>query len=92
MDLCWLLKRLGREEITNLLVEGGGEVSASFLQEGLAHRVAFFYAPKILGGNDARRAVGGDGARNLSEALELENVERSRVGTDLLLTARIVGA
>ncbi len=92
VDLRWLLKRLGREEATSLLVEGGGEVNASFLQGDLAHRVAFFYAPKILGGNEARRAVGGDGVRSLDEALELGNVEWSRVGADLLLTARIAGA
>ena len=92
VDLRWLLKRLGREEVTSLLVEGGGEVNASFLQDDLAHRVAFFYAPKILGGSEARRAVGGDGARSLDEALELGNVEWSRVGADLLLTARIAGA
>lgn len=92
VDLRWLLKRLGTEEVTNLLVEGGGEVNASFLVGGLAHRVVFFYAPKILGGNDSRRAVSGDDARNMSEALELENVEWNRVGADLLLTARIVGA
>ena len=92
VDLCWLLKRLGREEVTNLLVEGGGEVNASFLLGGLAHRVSLFYAPKILGGNDARRAVGGLGADGLSEALELGDVEWRRVGADLLLTAGITGA
>ncbi len=92
VDLRWLLKRLGREEVTSLLVEGGGEVNASFLQGDLAHRVAFFYAPKILGGSEARRAVGGYGARSLDEVLELGNVEWSRVGADLLLTARIAGA
>jgi diaminohydroxyphosphoribosylaminopyrimidine deaminase/5-amino-6-(5-phosphoribosylamino)uracil reductase len=59
---------------------------------GLAHRVAFFYAPKILGGDDARRAVAGDGARGLSEAVRLENVSWSRVGVDLMLTARVSGA
>ena len=52
IDLRWLLKKLGREKVTSLLVEGGGEVNASFLLGGLAHRVAFFYAPKILGGRD----------------------------------------
>jgi diaminohydroxyphosphoribosylaminopyrimidine deaminase/5-amino-6-(5-phosphoribosylamino)uracil reductase len=92
VDLCWLLKRLGREEVASLLVEGGGEVNASFLEVGLAHRVAFFYAPKILGGDDARRAVAGDGSRSLSEAVRLENVSWSRVGVDLMLTARVSGA
>ncbi len=61
IDARWLLKQLGAEEVTHLLVEGGGEVNASFLLGGLARRVAFFYAPKILGGRDARKGVGGGG-------------------------------
>jgi diaminohydroxyphosphoribosylaminopyrimidine deaminase/5-amino-6-(5-phosphoribosylamino)uracil reductase len=48
VDLRRLLTRLGRENVTSLLAEGGGEVNASFLLGGFAHRVAFFYAPKIL--------------------------------------------
>ena len=62
LDLRWLLKKLGAENVTSLLVEGGGEVNASFLLGGFAQRVAFFYAPKILGGRDSRKAVAGEGA------------------------------
>jgi diaminohydroxyphosphoribosylaminopyrimidine deaminase/5-amino-6-(5-phosphoribosylamino)uracil reductase len=89
VSLRWLLRRLGRENVTSLLVEGGGEVNASFLEQGLAHRVAFFYAPKILGGRDALRAVAGEGARSLREALRLQDVQWRRVGEDLMLSARI---
>lgn len=91
VDLRWLLKRLGREEVTHLLVEGGGEVNASFFENKLAQRVAFFYAPKVLGGKRARPAVGGKGAMNLKEASKLENTQWRRLGPDLLLTARVVG-
>ena len=89
IDLRWLLRKLGRENVTSLLVEGGGEVNASFLLGGLAHRVAFFYAPKILGGRDARKAVAGDGARSLGEVLNLTEVEWRHIGEDLMMTARI---
>jgi diaminohydroxyphosphoribosylaminopyrimidine deaminase/5-amino-6-(5-phosphoribosylamino)uracil reductase len=89
LDLRWLLKKLGSENVTSLLVEGGGEVNASFLRGGFAQRVAFFYAPKILGGRGARKAVAGDGAKNLSEATLLREVEWRKLGEDLLLTARI---
>jgi len=89
LDLRWLLKKLGAENVTSLLVEGGGEVNASFLLGGLAHRVAFFYAPKILGGRDSLKAVAGEGARSLAEALPLQDVEWKRLGPDLLLTARL---
>ena len=89
IDLRWLLKRLGSQNVTSLLVEGGGEVNASFLLGGFAQRVAFFYAPKILGGRDAHKAVAGEGAKSLSEALQLRDVEWRRLGEDLLLTARV---
>jgi diaminohydroxyphosphoribosylaminopyrimidine deaminase/5-amino-6-(5-phosphoribosylamino)uracil reductase len=89
VDLGWLLRRLGAEDITHLLVEGGGEVNASFLLEGLAQRVTFFYAPKILGGRDARKAVGGEGVKRLEEIIWLRDVEWRRLGPDLFMTARV---
>jgi len=89
LDLRWLLRKLGAQNVTSLLVEGGGEVNGSFLLGGFARRVAFFYAPKILGGRDARKAVAGEGARNPAEALQLSDVEWKRLGPDLLLTARV---
>ena len=90
LDLRWLLKRLGAEDVTSLLVEGGGEVNASFLLSGLAQRIAFFYAPKILGGRDARRAVAGEGARSLEQMLDLTDLEWRRLGPDWLLSARVM--
>ncbi len=89
IDLRWLMKKLGAEEVTSVLVEGGGEVDASFLLGGLAQRVAFFYAPKILGGRDARKAVGGVGVRSVAEMIRLEDVEFEWLGPDLMLTALI---
>ncbi|MCC7376291.1 MAG: bifunctional diaminohydroxyphosphoribosylaminopyrimidine deaminase/5-amino-6-(5-phosphoribosylamino)uracil reductase RibD [Verrucomicrobiales bacterium] len=89
VDLGWLLKALGAEGVVHLLVEGGGETLASFFTERRAQRVAFFYAPKILGGRDARRAVGGEGARSMEEILNLREIEWRRVGEDLFMTARI---
>jgi diaminohydroxyphosphoribosylaminopyrimidine deaminase / 5-amino-6-(5-phosphoribosylamino)uracil reductase len=89
IDLRWLMKKLGAEEVTSLLVEGGGEVNASFLLGGLAQRVAFFYAPKILGGRDARKAVGGIGVQSVAEMIRLRDVEFEWLGPDLMLTARV---
>jgi len=89
LNLRWLLKKLGAENVTSLLVEGGGEVNASFLLGRLAQRVAFYYAPKILGGHDSRKGVAGDGAKSLSEVIQLHQVEWRKLGEDLLLTARV---
>jgi diaminohydroxyphosphoribosylaminopyrimidine deaminase/5-amino-6-(5-phosphoribosylamino)uracil reductase len=89
IDLRWLLRKLGAENVTSLLVEGGGEVNASFLLGGLAHRVAFFYAPKVLAGRDARRSVAGDGILEASAMPRLDDLVWRKLGPDLLLTARV---
>jgi diaminohydroxyphosphoribosylaminopyrimidine deaminase / 5-amino-6-(5-phosphoribosylamino)uracil reductase len=89
IDLRQLLKKLGAENVTSLLVEGGGKVNASFLLGGFAQRVAFFYAPKILGGRDARRGVAGEGAKSLNDVVQLREIEWRKLGEDLLLTARV---
>jgi diaminohydroxyphosphoribosylaminopyrimidine deaminase/5-amino-6-(5-phosphoribosylamino)uracil reductase len=86
LDLRWLMKHL---KVTSILVEGGGEVNAAFLEGGLAQRVAFFYAPKVLGGRDARKGVGGKGIKAGDGSLPLREVEWRRLGPDLLLTGRV---
>ena len=89
IDLKWLLEQLGGEGVTSLLVEGGGEVNAAFLEAGLVQRVAFYYAPKILGGGASRPAVGGQGAGSLAAATDLTDVEYLPLGRDWLITGLI---
>jgi diaminohydroxyphosphoribosylaminopyrimidine deaminase/5-amino-6-(5-phosphoribosylamino)uracil reductase len=88
IDLRWLLRKLGAENVASLLVEGGGETNASFLTAKLAHRVTFFYAPMVLGGAGAPKAVGGNGFARLRDAIRLRNVSWRRAGTDLFLTVK----
>jgi diaminohydroxyphosphoribosylaminopyrimidine deaminase/5-amino-6-(5-phosphoribosylamino)uracil reductase len=90
IDLRWLMTELGRLGVLHLLVEGGGTVLASFFEDRLVHRTAFFYAPKVLGGQDSRRAVAGRGFRSLAEAPRLADVESRRFGEDLFVTARVL--
>jgi diaminohydroxyphosphoribosylaminopyrimidine deaminase/5-amino-6-(5-phosphoribosylamino)uracil reductase len=89
IDLKWLMRELGRRQITHLLVEGGGEVHASFLSARMVHRVYFFYAPLLLGDRLARKAIAGRGAETASEIQELCEVEWRRIGVDWMLTGRM---
>jgi diaminohydroxyphosphoribosylaminopyrimidine deaminase/5-amino-6-(5-phosphoribosylamino)uracil reductase len=89
IDLGWLMRKLGHENVTSLLVEGGGETNAAFLDAGLAQRIAFFYAPMVLGGRAAPKAVAGNGVARLRNALTLRDAAWRRLGPDLLLTARV---
>jgi diaminohydroxyphosphoribosylaminopyrimidine deaminase/5-amino-6-(5-phosphoribosylamino)uracil reductase len=65
-------------------------VNASFILQGLAQRVVFFYAPKIIGGREAARGVAGHGVARVSDALRLEEVDWRRLGNDFLLTGRVI--
>lgn len=89
VDVGWLMARLGEESVTRLLVEGGSEVQGTFVRTGWVQRVAFFYAPLLVGGAEAARAVGGEGAQGAAEILGLEDVRWRRLGADLYYTARV---
>ena len=60
-----LLERMGRRDMTSLLIEGGAEVNASALiSDRVVDRILFFFAPKIVGGRTAPTLVGGPGDRH----------------------------
>jgi diaminohydroxyphosphoribosylaminopyrimidine deaminase/5-amino-6-(5-phosphoribosylamino)uracil reductase len=88
VDLRWAMRQLAKQEITSILVEGGGEAIASFLEQGLADRVAFFYAPKLIGGGGVS-VVGGKGARRISDALPVGSLTCRRIGNDLLVQGEL---
>jgi diaminohydroxyphosphoribosylaminopyrimidine deaminase/5-amino-6-(5-phosphoribosylamino)uracil reductase len=88
VSLPKLLANLGRDGVTGLLVEGGGDTHWGFFADGLVDRVLVLLAPRILGGSDAVPAVGGEGFA-LARTPQLEDLEIERLAGDLLLTARV---
>ena len=90
-DLWQALRWLSSHGVSSLLVEGGGEVHWSFLQEGLVQRVHAYVAPMLLGGREAVPAVGGVGFSSPHEALKLSFVQMRQLGEDLELVAEVGG-
>jgi diaminohydroxyphosphoribosylaminopyrimidine deaminase/5-amino-6-(5-phosphoribosylamino)uracil reductase len=72
-----------------VLLEGGGEVHAAFLDAGVVDRVTLYVAPLLLGGRNAPPVVGGVG-RELKSAVRLGPMSARLVGTDLLIEADVV--
>jgi diaminohydroxyphosphoribosylaminopyrimidine deaminase/5-amino-6-(5-phosphoribosylamino)uracil reductase len=85
-----VVEHLAQRGIIGILVEGGGEVIASFLRAGLADRVAFFYAPLLIGGREAPTPLEGEGAAQMADAIKLAHLRCRRLGTDLLVEGEIV--
>jgi diaminohydroxyphosphoribosylaminopyrimidine deaminase/5-amino-6-(5-phosphoribosylamino)uracil reductase len=83
-----LLSELFARDVRGVLVEGGAEVAASFVDGDLVDRVAMFFAPLVIGGRGAPTVVGGVG-RELKRGLALESLEVRRVGDDLFVEADV---
>ncbi|MFC1708522.1 bifunctional diaminohydroxyphosphoribosylaminopyrimidine deaminase/5-amino-6-(5-phosphoribosylamino)uracil reductase RibD [Candidatus Omnitrophota bacterium] len=80
-----LLRKLAQLEITNILVEGGGRVAGSLLDQNLIDAVLFFISPKIIGGSESVSSIYGKGIRRIKQAKELKDVGIERLGEDLLI-------
>ena len=85
-DWSSYLARLGAENVTSLLIEGGGELAASALRADAVDKVEFHIAPKILGGRGSRPSVGGENPASISEALALEHAAVRRLGRDFVFS------
>jgi len=84
-----VLAALFEREVRAVLLEGGGEVHASFLEAGVVDRVTLFVAPLLLGGRTAPAVVGGAG-RDLKSAIRLGQLTARAVGDDLLIEADVL--
>ena len=87
VDLRDLLKKLSWLGITDLLVEGGGELVASLVENKLVDQFLFFIAPMIIGGRSAKTAVEGRGVNRIREALRLKNLSMRLFDGDILIEA-----
>ena len=87
VSLPALLDELGRRNLLSVLVEGGGEVHASLFAEDLVDKVHAYVAPRVIGGRAAPGPVGGDGIERLADALRLRDIDLTRLGEDILITA-----
>jgi diaminohydroxyphosphoribosylaminopyrimidine deaminase/5-amino-6-(5-phosphoribosylamino)uracil reductase len=84
-----LLEELGRRGMTNLLIEGGGQVTGSFLDAGQVDAVEVFLAPILEGGDHARTGARGRGRVLMSDAPRLLDLEVTQVGDDVHLRGRL---
>jgi diaminohydroxyphosphoribosylaminopyrimidine deaminase/5-amino-6-(5-phosphoribosylamino)uracil reductase len=87
VDLHTLLIELGQRDITSLLVEGGSEVIAGFVETRLIDKMLTFIAPKIVGGAGAPSPVGGAGVARMADAAQFALRSVEQLDADILLTA-----
>jgi diaminohydroxyphosphoribosylaminopyrimidine deaminase/5-amino-6-(5-phosphoribosylamino)uracil reductase len=86
----YMIKQLSKMHIYKVLIEGGGETSGRAFDDGVVDEVAFFVAPKIVGGRHSITPVEGAGIARIVDAIKLGPLSIKRFGRDILISARVV--
>lgn len=85
VDLNELLAELAKRNFDSVLVEGGGQLNYSFLEQNLVNKIYVFVSPKIFGGDGALGPVRGKGIDDVQEAYDFSVQNICRVGNDILI-------
>jgi len=83
-SLAGVLKNLGKRGMTNVLIEGGGELLSQALDARLIDKVQLYLGPILTGGPVI--AFAGRGATNAANALRLGRVSYQRIGQSVCIT------
>lgn len=89
VDLTALMDRLGAENIDSVLLEGGGTLNWSALEQGLVQKVQAYIAPKLFGGGAAKSPVEGLGVATPDQAVRLKHTTITPLGDDFLLESEV---
>lgn len=89
VNLVELMKKLGGQNIDSILLEGGGTLNASALEDGIVNKVYAYIAGKLIGGMDARSPVEGMGVDRMADAITLQNVEIEKLGDDFCIVGYV---
>ena len=73
LDLRALLEELGQRRMTNILVEGGGQLLGALFDEQLIDHAHVFIAPKLIGGSTAVSPLSGVGLAEMTESGVLDD-------------------
>lgn len=89
VNLMELMKKLGGQNIDSILLEGGGTLNASALEDGIVNKVYAYIAGKLIGGMDARSPVEGMGIDRMADAITLQNMEIEKLGDDFCIVGYV---
>jgi diaminohydroxyphosphoribosylaminopyrimidine deaminase/5-amino-6-(5-phosphoribosylamino)uracil reductase len=81
-DLGKLVEYLAGQQYRSLMIESGSKLNWAALESGIADKVFFYYAPKILGGLRSLPVAGGTGRLHRRDAIQLSRVKLHSIPPD----------
>ena len=88
LSLKSTLKQLSDMEYTSVLIEGGGKVASSAINEGVVDEVVLFYSPIVLGG-DGISMISDLAINEVRKAVRLKDVIIKKYGSELMIKGNL---
>ncbi|MEG0261292.1 MAG: bifunctional diaminohydroxyphosphoribosylaminopyrimidine deaminase/5-amino-6-(5-phosphoribosylamino)uracil reductase RibD [Lysinibacillus sp.] len=87
LNIDEMLEKLYQYGITDILVEGGGAINASFLRSGSINKYILYIAPKLLGGRLSLTPITGQNVAMMDEAFDVVFDSFEKIAEDLRIIA-----
>jgi diaminohydroxyphosphoribosylaminopyrimidine deaminase/5-amino-6-(5-phosphoribosylamino)uracil reductase len=84
-----LMRELGKRDVQHVLVEGGPTLAWEAVARDVVDEAVFYFAPVLVGGEDAPSVLMGGGMPSIGEARPIEIREVARVGRDIKVVADV---
>lgn len=84
-----LMEELGKRGVDSVLLEGGAELNASALKEGIVNRVQAYIAPTLFGGKEGKTPIGGMGVFQVEQGIHLKEVTMKKIGNDYVIEGEV---
>lgn len=84
IELRQVLSWMGEQNIASVMVEGGGTLLTSMIEEGLVDKILLTISSKLVGGKNAPSLFQGEGIDLIKDALRLKRTRLFSIGEDII--------
>jgi len=81
-DMRGAIEAVAQQRYLSVLIEAGAKVNWAALETGVADKIFFYYAPKILGGLESLSMAGGVGRRRRADAIRVDRTQLHSIAPD----------
>ena len=87
-DFNVIIEKLNKMSLKRIMIEGGGTINASALKTGKVDEILLFIAPIIIGGENAKSFVEGNGVKFIKDSLKFKKIDIKKFDNDIAIFAK----
>lgn len=92
VDLEDMIIKLGELNIDSILIEGGSKLNFEVINANIVDKIQVYIAPILIGGEDSKTPIGGNGILHLNDAFKLSKMDYKNIGSDIFIEGYLKGS